>query len=69
VAARAIESNVDVALEAGDIIHTVNGGSVKTTEELRSTLKHTRANSPVVLQIERSGKLMFVAFKLDELGS
>src|SRR6185295_20279074 len=68
VAARAIESNVDVALEAGDIIHTVNGGSVKTTEELRSTLKHTRANSPVVLQIERSGKLMFVAFKLDELG-
>jgi len=69
VAARAIESNVDVALEAGDVIHTINGVSVKTTEELRSALNHTTANSPVVLQIERSGKLMFVAFKLDEPGS
>jgi S1-C subfamily serine protease len=69
VAARAIESNVDVALEAGDVIHTINGVSVKTTEELRSALNHTTANSPVVLQIERSGKLMFVAFKIDEPGS
>src|SRR6185369_5749217 len=69
VAARAIESNVDVALEAGDVIHAINGVSVKTTEELRSALKHTTANSPVVLQIERSGKLMFVAFKIDEPGS
>ena len=47
VAARAIESDVDVALEAGDVIHTI-------------------ANSPVVLQIERSGKLLFIAFKIGE---
>ena len=66
VAARAIESDVDVALEAGDVIHTINGVSVKTGEELRSALSHTSANSPVVLQIERSGKLMFIAFKLGE---
>jgi serine protease Do len=64
VAARAIESNVDVPLEAGDVIHTVNGASVKTGDELRSALNHTSQNSPVVLQIERSGKLMFIAFKL-----
>jgi len=64
VAARAIESNVDVPLEAGDVIHTVNGASVKTGDELRSALNHTSRNSPVVLQIERSGKLMFIAFKL-----
>jgi len=56
---------VDVALEAGDVIHTINGASVKSSEELRSVLTHTNANTPVVLQIERSGKLMFVAFKLD----
>jgi len=66
VAARAIESDVDVALEAGDVIHTINGVSVKTSEELRSALTHTSANSPVVLQIERSGKLMFIAFKIGE---
>ena len=65
VAARAVESNVDVPLEAGDVIHTINGAAVKTSEELRAALDHTSANSPVVLQIERSGKLMFVAFKLD----
>jgi len=65
VAARAINSNVDVALEAGDVIHTMNGASVKTGEELRTALNHTNANSPVVLQIERAGKLMFIAFKLD----
>lgn len=64
VAARAVESDVEVALEAGDVIHMINGVSVKTSEELRSTLNHTSANSPVVLQIERSGKLMFIAFKL-----
>ena len=66
VAARAINSNVDVALEAGDVIHAMNGASVKTGEELRAALNRTSANTPVVLQIERSGKLMFVAFKLDE---
>ena len=63
VAARAIESNVDVALEAGDVIHTVNGVVVKTSDELRTALNHSSANSPVVLQIERSGKLMFIAFR------
>jgi S1-C subfamily serine protease len=68
VAARAIDSNADVALEAGDVIHTINGVLVKTSEELRSTLDHISLNTPVILQIERSGKLMFVAFKLDEVG-
>jgi serine protease Do len=63
VAARAIDSNADVALEAGDVIHTINGTSVKMSEELRTALNRITPNSPVVLQIERSGKLMFVAFK------
>jgi len=65
VAARAINSNVDVPLEAGDVIHTMNGASVKTGDELRAALSRTSTNTPVVLQIERSGKLMFIAFKLD----
>jgi len=68
VAAQAIDSNVNVALQAGDVIHTINGAPVKTSDELRSALNGTSPNSPVVLQIERSGKLMFVAFKLDDAG-
>lgn len=66
VAARAIDSNADVALEAGDVIHTINGASVKTGDDLRTALNHTTPNTPVVLQIERSGKLMFLAFKLSD---
>lgn len=68
VAARAIDSNADVALQAGDVIHTINGATVKTGEELRTILNRAAANTPVVLQIERSGKLLFVAFKLEETG-
>ena len=66
IAARAVDSNVDVPLDAGDVIHMINGVSVKTGEELRSVLNRTSPNSPVVLQIERSGKLMFIAFKSSE---
>lgn len=65
VVAREAASNVDVSLEAGDILHTINGTPLKTTEELRSALSRLSSNTPVVLQIERSAKLMFVAFKLD----
>ena len=64
VAARAIDSDADVPLQAGDVIHTINGASVKTSAELRNVLSHTSPNSPLVLQIERSGKLMYIAFKL-----
>jgi serine protease Do len=67
VMARDADSNADVSLEAGDIIHTVNGAGVRTIEELRAALGRTSANSPVVLQIERSGKLMFLAFRLGAL--
>ncbi len=64
VVARQVDSTADVSLEAGAIIHTMNGASIRSIEELRSALNHVAANTPVVLQIERSGKLLFVAFKL-----
>lgn len=64
VVARQVDSTADVSLEAGDIIHTMNGAPIKSVEALRTALNSVAANTPVVLQIERSGKLMFVAFKL-----
>jgi len=64
VVARQVDSTAGVSLEAGDIIHTMNGALIKSIEELRSALNRAAPNTPVVLQIERSGKLMFVAFKL-----
>jgi serine protease Do len=68
VAAKSADPNVDVSLSTGDIIHAINGSPVSTLEGLRSTLDHLSANTPVVLQIEREGKLMFIAFKMESTG-
>ena len=55
-----------IATGYGPVESSGRNSTALTGEELRSALNHTTANSPVVLQIERSGKLMFVAFKLGE---
>ena len=65
MAARSADPNVDVSLAAGDVIHAINGAPVETIEGLRSALDRPGPSSPMVLQIERDGKLMFIAFKLD----
>jgi serine protease Do len=65
VAAKAADSSTDVSLVTGDVIHALNGSPVKTIEGLRSALDHLSPNTPLVLQIERDGKLMFITFRLD----
>src|ERR1700730_3138117 len=65
VAAKAAEPNVDTALTAGDVIHAINGAPVESMEGLRAALDQRKPNSPVVLQIERDGKLMFISVELD----
>ncbi len=68
VAAKAAASVVDVSLATGDVIHAINGAPVETIEGLRSALDRLSPNSAVVLQVEREGRLMFIAFKLDGTG-
>jgi len=65
VAAKAADSSVETSLSAGDVIHAINGAQVETMAALRSSLDRLSSNTPVVLQIEREGKLMFVSFELD----
>lgn len=65
VAAKAADQNVDTSLTAGDVIHSLNGVPVETLRGLRSALDHLAPDAPVVLQIERDGKLMFISFQLD----
>jgi serine protease Do len=55
----------DVALSAGDIIHTLNGVAIANLQDLRSALDALEPHAAVVLQVERGGKLSFVAFRLD----
>jgi S1-C subfamily serine protease len=64
VTARAQEGRgAEVPLAAGDVIHAMNGILVSTLDGLRSVLGRLKRHSAVVLQIERAGKLMFVAFQ------
>jgi serine protease Do len=53
------------SLAAGDIIHGVNGTPVISLDFLRSKLDEIKPGSPVVLQIERAGELMYTTFPTD----
>ena len=52
-------------LGAGDIIYAVNRKPVAAVEELRAILDKLKAGDPVVLQIERRGELMYLAFTVE----
>jgi len=65
VAARTLGSRINqVPLQTGDVIHSVNGTFVSTLQELRDALAAVKPGDSVVLQVDRYGQLMFVAFSL-----
>ncbi|MBI3696976.1 MAG: trypsin-like peptidase domain-containing protein [Acidobacteria bacterium] len=51
--------------QPGDVIYAINGVTTKSIAGLRSALANLKAGEPVVLQIERSGRLMFLALELE----
>jgi S1-C subfamily serine protease len=53
------------SLAVGDVVHALNGMTVISLEFLRSTLDAIKPNSPVVLQVEREGILMYTTFRMD----
>jgi serine protease Do len=55
----------DTGLTTGDTIYRVNGVTVTSVDQLRTTLATLARQRPIVLQIERNGRLMFLAFELD----
>jgi serine protease Do len=66
VVARSSEA-ADIPLTTGDVIRTLNGQPMTTLERLRSTLKSLQPGAPVVLQIQREQRLVFLAFTVDQL--
>ena len=48
-----------------DTIHAVNGIPVASVDRLRAALDALKPRAPVVLQIERNGQFVFLAFELD----
>ncbi len=64
-AARTSGASKDIPLVPGDVILSVNNAPTLTLDSLRTTLKGQAPASPVVLQIEREGKLLYLTFSLD----
>jgi serine protease Do len=66
VAARSAGAGVEVPLIAGDVIRTLNGQPMTTLDRLRGALKALPPGAPVVLQIQRDQKLVYLSFTLDQ---
>jgi len=66
VVARSADGGAEIPLAAGDVIRSLNGQAMTTLERLRGALKALQSGAPVVLQIQRDRRLMFVAFTLDQ---
>jgi serine protease Do len=65
VAARTqVSSGNEVPLAAGDVIHAMNNFAVRSVDGLRVLMDDVKANSDLVLQIERSGQLQFVTCRI-----
>ena len=65
VVAKSAELNIDTALVAGDVIHSLNGVPVKSLDGLRTSLAQLNPASPIVLQIERDGRLTYLSFEVE----
>ena len=66
VAARtAFGASVDSGLETGDVIHALNGVTMISLDALSAAIRQVKPGDPVVLQIERDGKLQYLAFEME----
>ena len=52
-------------LESGDVIYSVNGVPVSTVEALKKRIDEFKPGDSIAMQIERSGRLMFVSIELE----
>jgi len=66
VVARSNAATGDIPLAAADVIRTLNGQPMTTLERLRAALQSLQPGAPVVLQIQREERLLFLAFTLDQ---
>ena len=65
VAARAAYAAVETGLQSGDIIHALNRIDIISLDGLRQALDKLKTGDSVVLQIERQGRLMYLAFDME----
>ena len=56
---------LDTGLETGDVIRALDRTALQTTSQLQTLVHNLRSGDPVVLQVERKGKLQYLAFEMD----
>ena len=56
---------VDTGLETGDIIRAIDGTPLESVSQLQAMVRNVRSGDPVVLQVERSGRLQYLAFEME----
>ena len=66
VATRASEGLGQVIdLEAGDVIHAINGSPVSSLDFLRDKVKNLARGTAVALQVERDGEMQYISFEIE----
>jgi serine protease Do len=65
VVARAAGATTEVPLQPRDVIRSVNNRDITSLQALRDAVRALTPGSPVTLQIQRDGRLMYVSFTLD----
>jgi serine protease Do len=65
VVARAAGATTEVPLLPRDVVRSLNGRKLGTIQALREELKALLPGSPVTLQVQREGRLLYVSFILD----
>jgi serine protease Do len=58
-------NGVNTGLETGDIIRAVDRTALQTTSQFEILVRNLRSGDPVVLQVERKGKLQYLAFEME----
>src|ERR1700677_2636083 len=58
-------ASIEADLQAGDVIHALNGKKIETVSALRDRLKQIPPGAPAVIQIERDSKYMYVTLEMD----
>jgi serine protease Do len=65
VAARASGARSEVPLLPRDVIRSVNNTKMYSLDQIRRAMRELKPGSPVTLQVQREGRLMYVAFTFE----
>jgi serine protease Do len=66
VVAQAAGTNaVHTGLQAGDVIRQINRTPLQSGSQLQALIRNFKSGDPAVFQIERNGKLEYLAFEMD----